>query len=191
MTEHGVLYGAGTPPARGIPSVPGVASLSRLPIPDVPGLFLVTPIGEFGVNIPVIEYVPGLGLLGMTDTAIYNIDTVTGGASLRTVISWPATAGGRPPQVGDFAWDDVTGALVATFVTQRLSQDETLPSWIFGIDQDLGFAWVLNDNAPAGLLGVARVDTPEPGPGWPVGVALGLAACAKCRQRRATPVWCL
>lgn len=176
-TDNGVLYAAG----RRLETDPSALWLADIggPPHDIRPL----QIGLFGADISIIEYAPGIGLLGMTETAIYNIDPNTGAATLRTMISWPGDSTGGL-RVGDFAFDDRTGALITTLVPRSAYQ----PSRIYRIDPGTGLAGLLNDNAPPSLFGVARVDTPEPGT-WIVGLAL-LAGIAVLRRKSPSPPDC-
>ncbi len=130
-----------------------------------------------------MDYVPGVGLLGMTIDTIFRIDPSTGAATPRTAIRWQMPPGGSR-LVRDFAWDAATRTLITTFSENGYWWDLTSSTWVYRIDPDSGLATLLTDSAPAGLVGVARVETPEPGT-WVAGcTALGLLGFAATKRRQ-------
>lgn len=177
-----------TMPFRGIAYDPftamfyGASETNLFPVPSlptIPGAFDVAPLGAFGVNLQAIDFVPGVGLLGLNSTGVYEINTTTGTATLRTATALPLMPGYF---VGDFAFDPKTGQLITTLVS---ANDVTQ---IYGVNFNNGAVALINASAPQGISGVARIETPEPATGFAAAAAVLLVLAVK---RRALFLWYL
>ena len=140
--------------------------------PDVPGFpgahwISYSWIGELGVDgISAMEFVPGLGLYGVTNGAGFVIDEKTGQATFLAQLSAP----GSPYGFTGLAYDSETGRLLAS--SGRLFGGPS--GAIYLLDPRNGSVTPLNVNAP-NLFGIAEARTPEPGSAWMF--LVGLTAC--------------
>ena len=178
-SSNGVIYGLGTFYGRG-PEVLFQLNDSGMQYPGIPGSHWISYswIGYLGVDdISVMEFVPGLGLYGVTDgntPAGFTIDEKTGQASFLT----PLSEAGVPYGITGLAYYSETGRLLASSGSLP-GLGSGPPGAIFLLDPMNGLMTPLNVDAP-NLFGIAEARTPEPGPAWML--LMGLTACFVVRR---------
>lgn len=178
--SNGVIYGLGTMPGEGAESLFRLND-SGMEYPGFPGSHWISysPVGHLGVNgISVMEFVPGLGLYGVTNGAGFVIDEKTGQASFLASLFGPGIPYLGPYGITGLAYDSETGRLLAN---SGCTVDCGPPGAIFLLDPSSGLVTPLNVNAP-NLVGIAEARTPEPGPAWML--LVGLTACFVVRRFR-------
>ena len=140
-SDHGILYGS------------DVSGLYRDWLS--PNSYNATETFIGPLTTDVIEYVPGDGLYGIDGAELVWIDPSTANTTPVTSITFE----GQPLfGLRDFAYDDVTGKLIASwFVDGPVSVGR-----LYLIDRTTGVATLLEQGPP--IYGLAQVETvPEPG----------------------------
>ena len=156
------------------------AALFSVSCPTPPNLCTDHQIGPgFPRNhMQALDFVPGIGLYGVSDNFLYLVNPASGVANL---IGFTGIVPNPLTFITDLAYDSDTGRLIASAgCLKHLGPgplgsggpcDPSNPGKIYWIDRFTGNATLLNDNAPQ-FMGLAEV-VPEPGTGLPVAVVLG------------------
>jgi hypothetical protein len=96
-------------------------------------------VGNMGVTLSVVEYVPGFGLYGTDGSSAYRIDETTGQATFL----YAFTGVPNPPPITGLAYDPDTATLIATF---GMFSDSNLGE-IFRLDPATGILTLLNSRS--------------------------------------------